>query len=195
MKKSLVLFVTTFLVLVSASSYAADCNNGGRYENMNDGTVQDCRTGLIWLANAVCTDTSNEIANPYGELTWQNALTWVAGLGNGICGLMDGSSAGDWRLPTKTEWVAMVASAVKQGFNGPALTNGTGTAQWSAGNVFANVQSQYYWSSTTYAPNTTYAWYVYMDDGSVDDNSKSYNLYVWPVRGGQSGEFGSLTLY
>jgi hypothetical protein len=40
------------LVLIGTSVYAADCHSGGRYEVLSTGTVQDCRTGLIWLQNA-----------------------------------------------------------------------------------------------------------------------------------------------
>lgn len=36
-------------------------------------------------------------------------------------------------MSTKTEWMAMIVSARKQGFTFPALTNRAGTAKWSAG--------------------------------------------------------------
>jgi hypothetical protein len=51
--------------------------------------------------------------------------------------------------------------------------------------VFSNVQAIFYWSSSTYADITGYAWSVYMDYGYVDYSSKAYGNYVWPVRGGQ----------
>jgi len=58
MKKHLFPSIVAFLVVVSASAYAADCNSGGRYEINGapsaDGTVTDCRTGLVWLKNADC---------------------------------------------------------------------------------------------------------------------------------------------
>ena len=98
MRVGRIIVLSVVLVWVGTSAYATDCNNGGRYEDNGDGTVTDCRTGLIWLKNANCTDTSNGIANPNGYLTWYDALTWAAGLENGLCGLTDGSSAGDWRL-------------------------------------------------------------------------------------------------
>ena len=56
------------------------------------------------------------------------------------------------------------------------------------GHPFTNVQAYYYWSSTTYASNTSYAWVVDMDRGYVDDGTKSDDgSYVWPVRGGSFG--------
>ena len=47
------------------------------------------------------------------------------------------------------------------------------------------VQSNNYWSSTTYAGNTTNAWYVNLNDGNVNTNNKANTNYVWPVRGGE----------
>jgi hypothetical protein len=193
MKVGRMMVLMVVLVLLGTRAYAADCNDGGRYEDNVDGTVTDCRTGMIWLKNAECIDTANGIVNPNGYLTWYDAMKWVAGLGHGLCGLSDGSTAGDWRLPTKTEWMAMVAYA-KRFYSNPALTNGAGTAQWTSGNVFTNVQSDYYWSSTTYASNTALAWTGFMGDGSVGHNVRSSIYLVWPVRGGQSGSFGSLTI-
>lgn len=196
LKMFLMVFIMMFVV--TASVYAADCNTGGRYEDMGDGTVQDCRTGLIWLTDANCTDSLGlpGIDKSPGYLTWYKAMKWVAVLGSGHCALTDGSYAGEWRLPTITEWRAMIASAKKQGFSDPILTNAAGTAKWTTnGDAFSNVQSDGYWSSTTYAPNTAYAWYVDMLDGYVVGHYKaSLNYYVWPVRGGQSGSFGNLII-
>jgi len=56
-----------------------------------------------------------------------------------------------------------------------------------AGHPFTNVQSSYYWSSSTYAISTYYAWDVGMGSGSVSYSSKDNGYFVWPVRSGQSG--------
>ena len=186
-----IMIMTVVLVLVATWAYAADCNNGGRYEYMGDGTVTDCRTGTIWLKDAMCTDPSGGIVNPTGHLTWYDAMKWVAGLHDGLCGLTDGSSAGDWRLPTITEWMAMVAYAKKIWTN-PALSNGAGTGQWTDGDVFNNVQSYDYWSSTTHALNEIYAYDLHMSNGFATGYIKVTEISVWSVRGGQSGSFGTL---
>jgi hypothetical protein len=192
MKTGTGIILALVLVLISSLAYADECNSV-RYSDNNDGTVTDCRTGLTWLKNAHCTDASNGVT-PSPDVTWYDAIKWAAGLHYGLCGLTDGSYAGDWRLPTKTEWMAMVASALKQAFTNPVLTNGAGTAKWSAGNIFDNVQSVFYWSSTTVAANPGYAWDVYLGDGDMTAYSKTFYDYVWPVRGGQSGTFGNLIL-
>ncbi|MCP4107236.1 MAG: DUF1566 domain-containing protein [Desulfobacteraceae bacterium] len=50
------------------------------------------------------------------------------------------------------------------------------------GRIF-NVQSNNYWSSTTYAGNTTNAWNVNLNNGNVNNGNKTMNTnYVWPVR-------------
>jgi hypothetical protein len=140
-----------------------------RFTDNSDGTVTDNLTGLIWLKEANC----------FGQRTWSNALSDASGLSNGSCGLTDGSSPGDWRLPNKNE----LASLVHNEYYRPALPNTAGTGQWSAGDPFTNVQSSYYWSSSTYAVTTNAAWSVYMDFGSVEGIFKSHITYVWPVRG------------
>lgn len=177
------------LLLPGVTVYASDCNNGGRYEDNGDGTVTDCRGGLIWLKDADCPGTT----------TWYNAMAWAAGLASNSCGLTDGSAAGDWRLPTQEELMAMVSSALKQGMSNPRLTDGTGTGHWAAGNannVFTNVQSKAYWSVTTLPGSPDMAWFVWM--GNTGDlipagaKSASSNFHAWPVRAGQSGAFGFL---
>jgi hypothetical protein len=118
-------------------------------------------------------------------------MNWVSGLyGDGtVCGLTDGSIAGDWRLPTRTEWMAMVAYAKQQKYS-PVLTNGIGDTVWTEGHLFNNVQSALYFSSTT---DSTYVWAVDMQYGFINrGNIGIVEGYVWPVRGGQPGAFDSL---
>jgi len=142
-----------------------------RFTDNLDGTVTDNLTGLIWLKDADC----------YGERTWNNALSDSNGLASGSCGLTDGSSAGDWRLPNRRE----LFSLIHDDFFNPAVPNTAGTGQWSQGDPFNNVQSYYYWSSTTDASDTGIAWDVYMYYGVMDLYDKSTLDFVWPVREGQ----------
>jgi hypothetical protein len=142
-----------------------------RFEDNADGTITDHLTGLIWLKNANC----GEIMN------WNDALTYCNNLASGSCGLTDGSVVGDWRLPNRKELLSLVDYSRSY----PALPQG---------HLFDNVQSSYYWSASTNAGSTFSAWYVYMYHGYVYYYYKSYALYVWPVRGGQVGSFGDLTI-
>ena len=143
-----------------------------RFTDNSDGTVTDNLTGLIWLKNANCAGTTK---------TWNDAVDWAAALYDGCsdcggdendCGLSDSSSAGDWRLPNVNE----LHSLLDYGRYNPSLPSGQ---------PFSGVQSNVYWSSTTYANGTVYAWSVYLYYGSVSYPNKTGYYYVWPVRGGQ----------
>ena len=166
-------FVATALLLPGLIGAGKPEPNGPpnpRFTDNDNGTVTDSLTSLIWLKNANC----------FGANNWGEAMDKAATLHTGECGLTDGSKKGDWRLPTKEEWEAFVDTNY---FN-PALSNTAGTGKWSEGDAFNNVQPNYYWSSTTYGAYTDNAWFVNIVHGYVYDPSKSYNFYVWPVRGG-----------
>ena len=150
-----------------------------RFTDNNNGTVTDNLTGLIWLKNANCN----------GTMTWANGLNWAkrlcdgctnCGGTNGDCGLSDGSTAGQWRVPNREELVSLV----HRGFYEPALSNAQGTGKWTAGNPFSSVQSCY-WSSNTAYQWAGHAFYLCFTEGYLYDGDKSSTYYVWPVRGGQ----------
>jgi hypothetical protein len=156
---------------------------------VSNGTVTDNLTGLIWLQNANCMDTVGGIdkiswPNP-GSLTWVDALTWSNNLAAGKCGLSDGSTVGQWRLPNVKE----LQSLIDYAFYGPPLSNTAGTGKWTEGAPFTGVMMSNYWSSTTDAFSAEFsaggAWYVDLSFGHVDTGDKTSKLYVWPVRSGQ----------
>jgi len=141
-----------------------------RFTDNQNGTVTDNLTKLIWTKNA----------NMFGGLKWQDGSTYptypaceaCATLNSEEQGLTDGSKAGDWRLPNVRE----LQSLIDYGKAASALP-------WP--NPFTGDQSGlYYWSSTTSAYDTNYAWCVYFGLGFVDHSVKSSNGWVWCVRGG-----------
>lgn len=132
-----------------------------RYTDNGDATVTDELTGLIWLQNANC----------FGTTTWDNALIASDNLADGQCGLIDGSIAGDWRLPNARE----LTSLVDYGQYNPSIASGT---------PFTGVQSAIYFTSTTFAFNANIFWGVQFINGYTYIETKSINYYVWPVRGG-----------
>jgi len=123
------------------------------------GTVTDNLTGLMWTKNA----------NLGGIMTWQNALNYVAGMNTGA---NPNYGYTDWRLPNINELESLIDA---EKYN-PALPSG---------HPFTGVASGYYWSSSSYAPNTGLAWVVYVHNGGLFAGNKSDSYYVWPVRAGQ----------
>ena len=93
--------------------------------------------------------------------------------------MSDGSKAGDWRLPTRDEWKAMMDERYKK----PVLSNAAGTGQWKEGDAFSDVQADFYWSST--AVFAVIMWSVNVVNGVVNYDNKPSTYYIWPVRGGQ----------
>jgi hypothetical protein len=131
-----------------------------RFADLSDGTVKDNLTGLEWVK------APHALSGNTGTWVWSSAIDFCNNL------LYAGHS--DWRLPSIKE----LESLVNCGTYNPALP---------AGHPFAGVRSNLYWSGTSFAYNTGNAWVVYMYDGYVNFNAKSYPNYysVWPVRGGQ----------
>jgi len=122
-------------------------------------TVIDNLTGLEWV------QAPHALSGNSGSTNWTGAVDF--------CNNLVYAGHSDWRLPSINE----LESLVNCGADNSALP---------AGHPFISVNSTY-WSGTSYAFNTGYAWCVHMNDGRVDNCDKTYsNGYeVWPVRGGQ----------
>ncbi len=146
-----------------------------RFTDNGNGTVTDNLTKLIWLKNANCFGTPN----------WAAALASANGLASPGCGLNDGSTAGQWRLPNRFEMESLldlqyISPPVSNvdGLTGPCGTGGTC--------AFTGIQKNWYWTASTYAPYPAGAWVVdLLNGGYVGGGVKTNTNYVWPVRGGQ----------
>ena len=154
-----------------------------RFSDNGDGTVTDNLTGLIWLQNANCPNATRDLASAFSDVVQLNT---IGRMNDNHCG--DRSAGGthqtDWRLPNIRE----LQSLVSYEFAYPSVSADNGTDKWDTGSgtsSFSDVKSLYYWSSTTHAFSTSYAWAVYMDFGRVTHLVKTTKCYVWPVRGGQ----------
>ena len=157
---------------------AGTLSAGGRWCDNGNGTVTDMTTGLVWLQKAdwgglkPWRNSSTDCSSP--NYTCYDDAHQRAGLlesGSASANLSDGSVVGDWRLPTKSELVGIM--------------QGNEFIRSSNIYMFTGVQSAYYnvfWSSTTYAVEPDYAWYVDVYYGSVKRTSKGFKVYVWPVR-------------
>ena len=144
------------------------CVRGGQLETSNfsrdDATeiVTDSTTGLQWQDNEIVKTTTRR---------WKTAIDYCEND-------MTLGGHNDWRLPNKKELLSIVDRSRYY----PSLDMGT----------FKNVSEDYYWSSTTYALFTDYAWSVYFINGYPDHNDKTNDYYVRCVRGGQFDNSASL---
>jgi hypothetical protein len=167
------LYVSLVIVLgyltIVASCRGTPCCTGIRFTDMENGTVRDECSGLIWLKDA-------NVAQ--GQTSWMVAVGLASLMRHGVpSSLSDGSAVGDWRLPTKSEWEEFVDKT----YANPALCNATGDGQWAPGDAFYGVQSNNYWSSSL--DGAYIAWIMSMGWGEmyfVPIIPSTH--YVWPVR-------------
>ncbi len=123
--------------------------------------VRDNVTGLIWEAK---TDDGS-IHDKDNQYNWEDAHSVF------IQALNEESFGGfsDWRIPEIKE----LSFIVNCGRYSPAIDI----------SYFPNIQSFYYWSSTTHTIFFDCAWVVNFSLGSVGYYYKSSTYYVWAVRG------------
>jgi hypothetical protein len=130
-----------------------------------DITMSDRTTGLMWPYNA----------SLGGRRTWFDAMSY--------CDNLTYAGHADWRLPYVN---------AQDGSDGPVRPREL-EEMFSQQSLFSGVQAYHYWSGTSNAGDTNYAWRVYMYWGQVHVEHKTYDApFVWPVRGGQV-DVGSAT--
>jgi hypothetical protein len=133
-------------------------------------TITDNLTGLVWAqaGNLMATrDPSFDTEGTAGDglVSWQKALDYVKKLNTeSYLGFSD------WRLPNMDE----LASLYDYSKSNPA------TALSFTG------LSTTYWSSSSYAGDTTQAWTVNLQSPGISYSAKTGQLAVLPVRGGKT---------
>jgi len=137
-----------------------------RFTDHGDGTVTDNLSGLIWVKNP------HALAANLEGRSWNSAVDF--------CNALDYANHADWRLPNIKELESLVHCGTGSW--------GNQTFEWmnSTETPFSGVDSSRYWSSTTRANRTGYAWRVDMGYGNVTCGyyGKGYSYRAWPVRGG-----------
>jgi hypothetical protein len=123
-----------------------------RFTDNGNGTITDRLTGLMWTKNA-------NRAN--GKIDWEQALAKSTACNDG--------GHTDWRLPNRNELTSLIDLGQAQ----PALTKG---------HPFNDVQSDYYWTSTTPANSEDDAWAIHFFIGFVSHDDKGASHYLWCVR-------------
>jgi len=127
---------------------------------------------LSLMADFTRNNTTQIVTDSKTTLQWQDdanvTKTWTQAIE--YCEALTLGSYSDWRLPNMNE---LTSIADRSEIN-PAMDD-----------TFINRKSRAYWSSTTYAGYTIFAWYVGFDDGAQSYYNKNYNGYVRCVRAGQ----------
>lgn len=131
--------------------------------------------------------TGSPIPLPRAVLDRETGLVWERSPQSGTqswtasvidCVLHTTGGRRGWRSPTIEE----LASLTDPGQSDPALP---------PGHPFLNVTEDSYWSSTTSAYQTGWAWFVYLPSGEPGREIKGWNRGTWCVRGGPPGFFTS----
>lgn len=153
-----------------------DFNNAGAFPTQNN-VGWDQATGVNWIldpandtgvgggvaADGICNGTEACVYKDQitgliwarGDATlrnWETAITYCEGLTSG--------GYTDWRLPTQKELL--------QGYTDGIWSQNTPTK--------LNLSANYFWTATTSASTTTFAWVTYLDDGSMATVTKT-NTY------------------
>ncbi len=130
-----------------------------RFSDNGDGTITDELTGLLWL----------EAANCFGAMNWADALAAAAALADGQCGLTDGSTPGQWRVPNIKELVSLLDLSQTD----PPLP---------ASHPFVGVTTSFYGTSSTVVSAPEYYWALIFGQGNSIQWLKAGGAVVWPVR-------------
>jgi hypothetical protein len=98
---------------------------GAHAEDNDPNAVHACIGDVSKIVRIVGVNGSCVASHPPVAETpahWAAANQSAAALGDGQCGLTDHSSPGDWRLPSRDEWIATLAGAIGAGTFSPCCT-------------------------------------------------------------------------
>ncbi len=145
----------------------------------NGGVVHDTPNAYD---NGTYTLTTADFDTANGAMTWWGAQAWANNLSLG--------GYTDWALPTTVPALSGYNQTGSQ--MGDLFYNQLGGVQNTSistthnanYNLFSNVQSYLYWSSSEYAPDPNYAWDFGTGGGYQDFSGKYNQFYAWAVRPG-----------
>jgi hypothetical protein len=140
-----------------------------RFADNGDGTVADNLTRLVWLKNV----------GRFPYRTWAEALADCRALADDGVELTDGSTPGDWRLPSIRE----LHSVIHYGVVAPAVPNTAGTGKAADGDPFQGVPGFRAWSGTSRVGGTqAFAVNLFVGHTEVWDKIDPDSLRPWCMR-------------
>lgn len=142
-----------------ACTTTATCPRFVVLSNMGSDAVLDRETGLVW-----------ERSPSTSTFTW--------GQGQVHCTVSTVGNRMGWRLPTIQELASL---------QDPTVPPFTGSPTIPAGHPFT-VQATTYWSATTRASDSSFAWDASFFGGGLGSVDKTDSIHAWCVRGGQGGD-------
>ena len=147
------------VIYCNATGPCADQNSDCDDDPSTD-VITDNLTGLMWARDGNL---------PGNTKSWLRALEFVALLNSngGLCGYSD------WRLSNINELESLINA------------DKTDNAVWLNNQGFTNVQSNFYYSSTTGADGPDSAWRISMWDSYLGGLGKINDIFLFPVRSGQ----------
>jgi len=151
--------------------YAGALQRGAtlHYKVLKNGPVKDLNTGLIWEVKCAGCGLHGDSAYVWsGDGSQETDWDWLDDInaegGTGYAG------HNDWRIPNVRELESIVDYGVD---SGPMIDP-----------IFGLTFTVLHWSSTTNQSDSTNAWAVDFNNGSVISGIKSLGLPVRAVRGG-----------
>ena len=151
-----------------------------RFVDNGDGTITDMLTGLMWLKQANCTAVIG-VGSSLGEIDWQGALDFVAGINSGAHDISSCSgytqSYTDWHLPNVSELRSLIQAE-------PTGTSVDILVGWGFEYFLPITNANLFWSSTTSTRSPAGAFNVHLAGPRVGSSGKTntYQLHALPVR-------------
>lgn len=167
-------FTLSFLLLLCLPGFAQECNNHAtkttdHLTDNNNGTVTDLKTGLIWKKcseGQYYNSGTNRCDDSTKSFTWEATLQQAQAVNAGTIGEAFGKN--DWHVPNINE----LASIIELSCHDPAINN----------TVFPDTPSSFYWSSSPYAGDNSFAWLLRFRRGNDGAYDKGNPYYVRLVR-------------
>ena len=154
------MFLKFLIVIFYFSFFFAGKAFAAPFIDNGNGTVKDKATGLIWQK---CSNGQNatDCSGTANTSDWTASITYCTGLT---------LASKVWRLPNINELKSILDYSKT---SSPMIDTA----------IFPNTAVGYYWSSTTYSPITSSAWYLGFDISTVLQDPKSSPYYVRCVSG------------